>query len=676
MLLSSFTDPNAEPQTPTRTPTAPGFSDAFNTPKLESSFFDPRVTWNTADPYGSSPEFPKTPQRLGHGHARRASEAETVIEGMAGGLQYSPELSKGERGNNVDSAQAGKQGEWQDGGNEDGPGTTKRSAAIIQTPPPTSTGRRRLQDPNKTATPFNVQTPRQVADSTSHLETPSRVIGFSPGLFGQHTPGLFQFPDHSTTTSPSFFPQQRMPWDQEPDLPSAVSHPYSDSYVMSGQPNENFGGFDSLNATMQTPQRQPNRTSANHLSPFGSTHDNVTTSFFTSPRAPPAHDDDPAMFLSSPARRFGFQDSDFSPPIAPRAETRRPYHFQTQDMEQDAHDELRKLQRVKSAGRRQQKMLREEPAITRAQTVASRTAPRSSLYNIAPRPRNASQPMSSTGGPASAGVGVRKSPTKGRASPVKGHRPTLSRGPSSTLPKPMESVVLKIGKDGRAKTETVTQSPVRAGLKPAFGHGALSESEDGDTDDDDYPTMSFTQNQSFNVPDLSPLKRPSLTRSGSRSRPHSKSSSYSSASGRGSPWTGSSRSSVRRIVPTSRAPSITDSDVTQEEMQYNDEHHDEDTGDAQHALMQVIKQRNRPSVARQQSGYRAVGRTVRPPSTLPSSPPVYRTTYREIRPAISSPVKDVTDDDLTPRASRQGVVTGTRCVCKSTSNGGHLMIQW
>ena len=574
--------------------------------------------------------------------------------------------------------QLGQRGSWQneDGhGHRDGNGDrsdmTKRSAATIQTPPPTSTGRRRMQDSNKTATPFNVQTPRQAAESTHHLETPSRVIGLSPGLFGlQNTPGLFQFPDSSTTASPSFFPQHRMPWGQEPDVPSNA---YSDSYVLSGQPNENFGGFDSLNAALQTPQRQANKNTGNHLSPFGSNQENVTASFFTSPRAPPTHDDDPAMFLSSPARRFGFHDSDFSP-VAGRVETRRPYHFQTQDSERDAHDELRKLQRVKNAGRRQQKMLRGDPQPSRAQTVAARTSQRASVYNIAPRSRITSQPMSASGGSASAGVGVRKSPAKGRVSPVKSHRP-MSRAPSSTLPTPMESVVLKIGKDGRAMTETVSQSPVRAGLKPAFGNGSLSESEDGDTDDDDHPAMSFAHKQSFNIPDLSPLKRPNLARSGSRSRPHSKSSSYSSASGRGSPWTGSSRSSGRRVVPTSRAPSITDSDATQEEMQYNDDRDDEDAGDAQHALMQVLKQRNRPSSARKQSGYRAVGRTVRAPPTIPSSPPVYRSSYREIRPAASSPVRGLSDDDLTPRAGRQ-TVTGTRCVCRSTDNGGHLMIQW
>ncbi|KAL1959455.1 hypothetical protein VTO42DRAFT_1900 [Malbranchea cinnamomea] len=679
--IHSFTDPNAEPRTPTRTPV---FGDAFQTPKLESSFYDPRVTWNTADPYGSSPDFPpKTPQRSQQRHTRRPSEAETVIEGGQASLQFSPAVEgKSQQENTAGPTEGlesvGQHGnDWQDGDDTGtGLGISKRSAAAMQTPPPTSTTRRRLQN---STTAYEAQTPRPATESTSQLETPSRVIGLSPGLFGlQTTPGLFQFSEHSTA-SPSFFPQQRMPWDQEPSLHSAASDPYTDSYVMSTQPNEHFGGFDS---SLQTPQRQVNRNLMNQLpstSPFGLDHpDHVTTSFMTSPRAPPMHDDDPAMFLSSPARRFGFQGSDFSP-IAPRIETRRPYHFQTQESERDKQeDESKKLQRVRSVGRRQQKALRDrEVMLSRAQTVAARSAPRSSLYNVAaaPRARNTSQPISSTGGSVSASAGVRKSPTKGRASPVKTQRLSLA-----AVPAPMESVVLKIGKDGRAKTEMITQSsPVRPDLHIGFGDDALTESEsDDDTDDDDRPVMSFTQNQSssFNVPDGSPLKRPSFVRSGSKSRPHSKSSSYSSTSAgsRHSPWAGSSwgSGSIRRVVAAagSRAPSITDSDATQEEAShysvdnYDD---DDDNGDAQHALMRVLKQRRRPSVARMQTGYRAVGRTIRPQSTaLPSSPPV----YREIRPMGSSPVKP--SEDSTPMADR---FSGTRCVCRSKENGGHLMIQ-
>ncbi|MCJ1386930.1 hypothetical protein MMC17_010059 [Xylographa soralifera] len=54
---------NGQPPTPTRTPTSATFAqNVFQTPKAESSFYDPRVTWNTADPHATSPNLLKTPQ--------------------------------------------------------------------------------------------------------------------------------------------------------------------------------------------------------------------------------------------------------------------------------------------------------------------------------------------------------------------------------------------------------------------------------------------------------------------------------------------------------------------------------------------------------------------------------------------------------------------------------------
>ena len=49
---------HGQPLTPTRTPTSPTFGlTPFQTPKVQSNFNDPRVTWNTADPYATSPNF-------------------------------------------------------------------------------------------------------------------------------------------------------------------------------------------------------------------------------------------------------------------------------------------------------------------------------------------------------------------------------------------------------------------------------------------------------------------------------------------------------------------------------------------------------------------------------------------------------------------------------------------
>src|SRR5204863_3717312 len=120
----------------------------------------------------------------------------------------------------------------------------------------------------------------------------------------------------------------------------------------------------------------------------------------------------------------------------------------------------------------------------------------------------------------------------------------------------------------------------------------------------------FSQNPSFNFPESTP-HRPGVVRSHSTSRPHSKSSTYSSTvasshSGRHSPWTSSSRGSGRRLQLASQqepwmgqsrrhsinplsghaqGQSTTDSEITV----------DDDIGDAQHALKQVLKGRSRKS---------------------------------------------------------------------------------
>ena len=83
--MFSFSYPNGEPQTPTRTPTTAAL-DSF-TPKLESSFFDPRVTWDTADPYASSPEFLRSPQKFALGHPSNPLKTEAHRAGDTAGLK-------------------------------------------------------------------------------------------------------------------------------------------------------------------------------------------------------------------------------------------------------------------------------------------------------------------------------------------------------------------------------------------------------------------------------------------------------------------------------------------------------------------------------------------------------------------------------------------------------------
>jgi hypothetical protein len=477
-----------------------------------------------------------------------------------------------------------------------------------------------------------------------------------------------------------------MPWDHELAVGGSTSTTsYSDPYMLLGQVNESYDQ-NVFHPILHPPQQEQQVFTSSPQQLSSATYLDVdhaaATSFFTSPRAPPTHDDDPAMFLSSPARRFGFGDADMTP-VAARVETRRPYHFQTEESERDRREKELKLLQRSTSTRRPKK---EETTKSRSQTV--KAAKRLSMPLPPSSVSHSRHSSLSTGRSTVAAAGVRK--TAARRSPIK----PLSGG----LAAPMESVVLKIGKDGRAKTEMITQSSVPQYLDD--GSDTESDSDDGvsylDDRNDDNPAMSFSnQNTSFNVPDFTP-RRGSLARSSSRSRPHSKSSSYSSTvcsshSGRHSPWASSSRGSSRRLETMQRegrgpprrhsgigsssrpSSSTTDSDATQDDAFYNttntndddDDDANNETGDAQHALMQVLKQRSRPMSASKQTGYRAVQ------PNLPSSPPLYRQDLRPL--AASSPAEK---QNATPKGRHANPISGTRCVCNSKDNGGHLMIQW
>ncbi|KAK2813865.1 hypothetical protein FQN50_000266 [Emmonsiellopsis sp. PD_5] len=694
--IHSFSYSNGEPQTPKRTPTAAGFGEsAFHTPKLESSFYDPRITWDTTDPYASSPEFLKTPQPFGlstpsnqrylHGLADR----DPTLDPSAFGHALSPQLERSStsgtvRGKNTGSTKKARAAQRTGHGNDekDTIDSAKRSAASMQTPPPTSTARRKMQDRNNLLTARQDTANAMDPPDSSHLETPSRVVGISANLFdNQDSPNLFHV-GGSSTESP-FFQQNRLFWDNGPQFtanPLEMPENFGDPFGPIS--SSAFDSFDPPNDSLQVPQFQMMHESAG-LDQFsgGRSYNSASTiyptSFSTSPRLPTVRDEDPKMFLSSPARRFGFSEP-VLPPEPARTETRQPYHHQTEESKREKR--LKELKRAQSLARRKAEMADEAVDALR-QSRATNLSRRSSTHSSLPHSRQTSQNSFSSGPSAS---GVRKTPAKGRMSPIKTHAPPFPRPSSATLP--VESVVLKIGKDGRAKTETkvVAQSP-SFGRAPGMDLDESStESESESSDESDFQiTHSFTP--SFNVPESTP-RRPSIARAHSTSRPHSKSSSYSSAaasshSGRHSPWASSSRGSGRvpqfaaqqenwmsrrhstnPLASHSRGQSTTDSEVTQED--------DEDAGDAQHALKQVIKGRSRQ--ARQGiPNFNQRARSSHSLATLTSSPPTYAR-----RGDISSPTTMTDPDFATPTTERQSNPSNsTRCVCNSNDNGGHLMIQ-
>ncbi|BCR86098.1 PHD finger domain protein [Aspergillus chevalieri] len=692
----SFNHPSGEPTTPTRTPTLFGDS-TFQTPKLESSFYDPRVTWDTSDPYASSPEFLRTPQRFGlntpSNHLRQTDDANHLKSGV--------KVEGTDTAKRIHAMKPNGGGSFGD----DGPRSAK-SAASMQTPPPSSASRRKVTGLEHDSAPGN------------HLETPSRFMGSSPRMLAhlQSSPDLFQLGTLDPSTSP-FLPQAKLFWDDHLDH----QQPGSD-VGLSGTSNVDLFGSNGSNTL-----NLPTSTSAMHdpiipqlpaiegtvdLPEFhgsGFTLPPTTTAttgpadaaffpapFSTSPRLPSTRAEDPAMFLSSPARRFGgLQPTPEKKRLS--KPTRQPYHHQTEESKREQLRRAQSLHRMQPPYEDEDDDDDEDFTPRGVRPGLTRSLTQSSLSSSSHRPV-----LGSSSGAMASTSGIRKSPSKGRLSPVK-QRNTLSRSNSvaTSFPTRSPSVVLKIGKDGRAKAEMQTVPEVPTGLTdPITGldlEGSTTESEYDGAEYSEYPVP--TRQPSFTFSDAG---RPMLARSDSGSRPVSKGSYTSTVasgpSGRASPWQGSSRGGSRRPqlssyrpassddwrrTPSKRQTPVLNSDFTYASSSSASDvlaEPEEDSGDAQHALRKVLRERGRnlrPQVA--SYGPRPT-LSSRPPAMthLRSSPPRFSAELDINSRHIPSSPTTMTDPDLaTPITNRYSNYpsNGTRCVCNSMENGGHLMIQ-
>ncbi|KAJ5581429.1 hypothetical protein N7535_000049 [Penicillium sp. DV-2018c] len=676
-FMFSFSYPNGEPQTPTRTPHA--FGDSFQTPKLESSFFDPRVTWDTSDPYASSPEQLRTPQKFALGSSYPGSQNGTETAGHRGRMS-----------DETDTARRIRPMKPLPSVDEDHPrmvGSAK-SAASMQTPPPTSASRRKVTEFDQVDGHTQGTTPGM----GGHLETPSRLLGQSPRMFAnlQSSPDLFQLASLDPTRSP-FFPQQRLFWDHDlENTANEIPLPSNEGHLNSRQ-----AASTNTHHIPQLPINDlPNGLPA-YSDGFGiSAAPPTDAAFFpvpfsTSPRLPVAKTEDPALFLSSPARRFG--GPQFTPQSRSLRGPRQPYHHQT---EESRREELLRAQATDGQRRNSSAVFPSDseeedddhtprgirPGLTRSMTHNGLST--------------ASRPVSQAGGMMTSTSGVRKSPSKGRSSPVKAVRPAPLTRANTTATGSLtrsSSVVLRIGRDGRAKAEMEPVTEPHTGLSdPLNGmdlDGSTTESE-ADLAEYPYPVLQRSQS-SFPFYDGA---RPALSRSDSGSRPPSKGSYASSTvgsshSGRMSPWAGSSRGSGRATYRGSpelkrtpkRHSSLLHSDSTYTRGSAASDllpGEDDDSGDAQSALRQVLKERGRGHRPSTNGFANRLSRSSHTFNHLRSSPPRLGSDY-EIHPRHNASPTTLTDPDLaTPSTDRHSNPSnGTRCVCRSMDNGGHLMIQ-
>lgn len=714
-----------EPQTPTRTPTTTtAFAEtAFHTPKFESSFFDPRVTWDTADPYASSPELFKTPQRFLPGTPSNGLQPQQQQQqhlqqgfGVSPGQRLSPAVktySNAEQ--NTRRRHSTKPTTAPMFTNENEPGTINsvRSAAIIQTPPPTRTSHRKTLDPADGQETFHSSRKFSAASET-HLETPSRIIASSPHLFAnfQNSPDFFQFSNVDASSS-FFLPQQKLFLDPDTsDISSAqpASDPFAEidsSYMatngsaISSGPSLDVPALPTIHGSMDLPDFT---TDMNFTTGTTATADAALfpTPFSTSPRVPITKAEDPSLFLSSPARRFGPRQDTLQQSSASRNRIRQPYHHQTEEAKRE---ELRRASRMAH-----QSFTRDfsddendgedEDLTPRAASTIRPSLARSKTTTAVPLAHIRQHSQQSLNNSLSSTHGIKKTPSKGRSSPVKAIRQPLIRSSSSGVPTRSQSLILKIDKDGRAKTEFHDALREKLGINstgltdPILEmdiDGSMTESE---TDSAEYSDDLFfhSARNSFAFP-TSALTKPKVSRTGSISRPNSKSSfastvSSSSASGRRSPWAESRPIRPQSAILSSdwantpqRLATISNANFTGQSSSTDTTllDREEDAGDAQHALRQVLKGRGKSTIGRA-AGNNIKARMSRSHTMhhLRSSPPRMNSVFDLGSSDSATSPTTLTDPDLTTPSSdrHSNPSSGTRCVCKSLDNGGHLMIQW
>jgi hypothetical protein len=340
--------------------------------------------------------------------------------------------------------------------------------------------------------------------------------------------------------------------------------------------------------------------------------------FTTSPRAPPPREDNPSMFLSSPARRFG-NDQKPAYPVARNVREVPAYHHQLEESrrEQEAKRSKKGEPRQPSITRSVMEALRrpvspvkkDRPGLRRSLThsgVGSRGPARQGHVSFLDSVSNAS--------------GSTNRSKNGRVSPLKSMMDRQKR----------TSLSLAIDENGVART-VVAKVPEEDEMEL----DSDSSSSVSSRDEDDFHDLR-SQPNSFAFDDD--------RRYG---QGHSKSSSLASHS---SAWQSSRTSSNSSRPNRARKVGILDP------MSESDAH--SNSGDAQQALRAIIEDRSR-------SGG----------DHFDSSPPVPHAQFS----AFNASPTTITDPDLaTPSTDRgsQASHGSTRCICGIADEVSGTMVQW
>lgn len=566
-MFSSFSE-SAQPLTPTRTPTSATFIQAsFETPKFESSFYDPRVTWNTADPFATTPDFLKTPKFLSFTtpnqspilglNRKRPLSGQNIEDQIAIHVDSrspnpnpalpsvetprppvssrkpspSPLLEK----ETIGLAVKQKLTQARTGANEPADSAT-RSADSIQTPPLTSTSASRrkgeLMQPSKvskgsTSNIRRMSTP--TGPKAKKGEVLSSQVEESPLQLGtlQFSPDGFGFSISGSTTVPGY-PQHKLFWDTNQhvdgmnvDFPhepfglglenSKNLDPFKSSHLkanVSHMPSASRDEFSIRNT------REMNLESSSHQD-IANQADLVSSNLMMQ-NVPKGVN--PSLLFSSPSRPL--QHS--TPVSAVANEALQPYASQRQDAQTDRDSGFDRV------SKRRRKLHDDSPAVKAAlQALREETRSRTSTEDIS----DDIIPVTSCN------VNVRTSRVYSRVS-EQGRQTSSTRKAKRTTynqasvrpSRGRTAVTLTVDENGRAKTETRTiyESIGTSALLPEVNSNEEPDSEESDsTSSSESDEMTISQQQSFAFPDLK-AEKPKLPRFTTDSKTHSKKSSYAS----------------------------------------------------------------------------------------------------------------------------------------------------
>ena len=700
-LFYSNRQAHAEPVTPSKIPTASIYDQHFlQTPTFEAGFCGSGLSWLSPDPCSSDSrhlralQAPSRPNQVG---AQERLSKDAINAQLAAHVHHSysnPALSLPpvEQSRLLSSSPCSVGVCTSPNENNLRKSLAARSnpTSVIQTPPSSGFKNKRLSH----QTMASIR--RNSASKASNMgppETPSRVMQASPQLFPalQFSPDLFQPQFSGPATAPAY-PQQRLFWDTDLQPNSgvdAISHfqepfghsqtdlvsPFAPSPAMSH-------GFDNTNNPQDTydlPSSQGSHSVA-HTSPF---FDNnaFPAPFTASPRVPPPKAEDPSMFLSSPARRFGPLPQSSSMNSNVRIE-RQPYHHQVEESkrEEEAKKAKAEAQRFSGSSQSNNPLRRPASPTFEARPGLKRSSTHSGVRNNSAHGRQQSQVSFAESVSVANGEAKRLS-RGGRSSPLKRMSRSSFTSMSDRPPsRQRTSLTFTIDKDGRAKT-VVTTVPEKTNSYMDLDDDS-SESEAESTDMADFDTIR-SQNNSFAFPDEEPVRHTVPSRLAAQS--HSKNSSYSSTitssnsayqSSRTSSNPGGARPKTSRADTQVRPANLQQHQPRQQvplpntsAQSFLEEASDEDHGDAQHALRAALRDRRRPSSA--QFGKQRAN----PSPQFHSSPPIQQGQYAVYNVSPTT----ITDPDLaTPSTDRESFASdgSTRCICNSPSSAGRFMIQW